>query len=171
MSKLEAIEKASIDELRSLQLTRLKWSIGHTYENVAPYRAKCEKVGVNPADLNILEDLARFPFTVKDDLRQSYPFGMFAVPQKEVVRIHASSGTTGKPTVVGYTRNDIDMWATVVARSISLRVYPTLFSVSAAFLVTIVVSMTDRSDRASIDRAGYGEQLVRSEIGEQTGSD
>ena len=86
MSKLEAIEKASIDELRSLQLTRLKWSIGHTYENVAPYRAKCEKVGVNPADLNILEDLARFPFTVKDDLRQSYPFGMFAVPQKEVVR-------------------------------------------------------------------------------------
>jgi phenylacetate-CoA ligase len=115
---MEPIEKASIDELQNLQLTRLKWSIGHTYENVAPYRAKCEKAGVIPADLNILEDLALFPFTVKDDLRQSYPFGMFAVPQKEVVRIHASSGTTGKPTVVGYTRNDIDMWATVVARSI-----------------------------------------------------
>jgi len=116
--ELEPIEKASIDELQDLQLTRLKWSIGHTYENVTPYRAKCEKAGVIPADLNILEDLAQFPFTVKDDLRQSYPFGMFAVPQKEVVRIHASSGTTGKPTVVGYTRNDIDMWATVVARSI-----------------------------------------------------
>jgi phenylacetate-CoA ligase len=115
---LEPIEKASVDELQDLQLTRLKWSIGHTYENVTPYRAKCEKAGVIPADLNILEDLARFPFTVKDDLRQSYPFGMFAVPQREVVRIHASSGTTGKPTVVGYTRNDIEMWATVVARSI-----------------------------------------------------
>jgi phenylacetate-CoA ligase len=116
--ELEPIEKASIDELQDLQLTRLKWSIGHTYENVTPYRAKCEKAGVIPADLNVLEDLAQFPFTIKDDLRQSYPFGMFAVPQKEVVRIHASSGTTGKPTVVGYTRNDIDMWATVVARSI-----------------------------------------------------
>ncbi len=116
--ELEPIEKASIDELQDLQLTRMKWSIGHAYENVTPYRAKCEKAGVIPADLNILEDLAQFPFTIKDDLRQSYPFGMFAVPQKEVVRIHASSGTTGKPTVVGYTRNDIDMWATVVARSI-----------------------------------------------------
>jgi phenylacetate-CoA ligase len=115
---MEPIEKASVDELQDLQLTRLKWSIGHTYENVAPYRAKCEKVGVIPADLHILEDLARFPFTVKDDLRQSYPFGMFAVPQREVVRIHASSGTTGKPTVVGYTKNDIDMWADVMARSI-----------------------------------------------------
>jgi len=115
---MEPIEKASIDELQDLQLTRLKWSIGHTYENVTPYRAKCEKAGVIPADLNILEDLAQFPFTVKDDLRQSYPFGMLAVPQKNIVRIHASSGTTGKPTVVGYTRNDIDMWATVVARSI-----------------------------------------------------
>ncbi len=116
--KLEPIEKASIDELRDLQLARLKWSIGHTYENVAPYRAKCEKIGVTAADLKSLEDLSLFPFTVKDDLRQSYPFGMFAVPQQEVVRIHASSGTTGKPTVVGYTQNDIDMWATVVARSI-----------------------------------------------------
>lgn len=115
---MEPIEKASIDELRSLQLERLQWTLEHTYKNVAPYRAKCDAAGVRPADLKSLEDLALFPFTVKDDLRQSYPFGMFAVPQKEVVRIHASSGTTGKPTVVGYTRNDIDMWATVVARSI-----------------------------------------------------
>ena len=116
--ELEPIEKASIDELRSLQLERLQWTLEHTYKNVAPYRAKCNAAGVRPADLKSLEDLALFPFTVKDDLRQSYPFGMFAVPQKEVVRIHASSGTTGKPTVVGYTRNDIDMWATVGARSI-----------------------------------------------------
>ena len=115
---LEPIEKSSVDELRSLQLERLKWSIGHTYENVAPYRVKCDAAGVMPADLNSLEDLSKFPFTVKDDLRQAYPFGMFAVPQREVVRVHASSGTTGKPTVVGYTQNDIDTWATVVARSI-----------------------------------------------------
>ena len=115
---LEPIEKSSVDELRSLQLERLKWSIGHTYENVAPYRVKCDAAGVTPADLNSLEDLSKFPFTVKDDLRQAYPFGMFAVPQREVVRVHASSGTTGKPTVVGYTQNDIDTWATVVARSI-----------------------------------------------------
>jgi len=116
--QLEPIEKASIDELRSLQLERLRWTLEHTYKNVAPFHAKCDATGVAPGDLKSLEDLALFPFTVKDDLRQSYPFGMFAVPQKEVVRIHASSGTTGKPTVVGYTRNDIDMWATVVARSI-----------------------------------------------------
>ncbi len=116
--ELEPIEKASVDELRDLQLKRLRWSIGHTYNNVAPYRAKCEKANVSPADLKSLDDLARFPFTVKDDLRQAYPFGMFAVPQRDVVRIHASSGTTGKPTVVGYTLNDIDTWATVVARSI-----------------------------------------------------
>lgn len=109
---------ASIDELRSMQLARLKWSIGHAYDNVAPYRVKCDAAGVTPADLNSLEDLSKFPFTVKDDLRQAYPFGMFAVPQREVVRVHASSGTTGKPTVVGYTQNDIDTWATVVARSI-----------------------------------------------------
>ncbi|MBJ89597.1 MAG: phenylacetate--CoA ligase [Woeseia sp.] len=115
---LEPIETASIDELRSLQLTRLKWSIQHTFDNVAPYRAKCQEVGVIPSDIVSLESLAMFPFTVKDDLRQAYPFGMFAVPQREIVRLHASSGTTGKPTVVGYTKNDIDMWATVVARSI-----------------------------------------------------
>lgn len=115
---LEPIETASVDELRALQLERLQWSIAHTYDNVLPYRAKCEALGVAPTDIRALEDLSKFPFTTKDDLRQAYPFGMFAVPQSEVVRIHASSGTTGKPTVVGYTRNDIDMWATVVARSI-----------------------------------------------------
>ena len=115
---MESIEKASIDELKSLQLQRLQWTLEHTYQNVKPYRAKCEAAGVMPGDLKSLEDLSLFPFTVKDDLRRSYPFGMFAVPQRQVIRIHASSGTTGKPTVVGYTRNDIDMWATVVARSI-----------------------------------------------------
>ena len=116
--ELEPIETASVDELRALQLERLSWSVAHAYANVAPYRAKCEAAGVSPDDLEQLEDLAKFPFTVKEDLRQAYPFGMFAVPRKDVVRIHASSGTTGKPTVVGYTRKDIDMWATVVARSI-----------------------------------------------------
>jgi len=117
-SDLEPIETASVDELRNLQLERLKWSVAHAYANQAPYRAKCEQAGVVPQDLKSLEDLARYPFTVKDDLREAYPFGMLAVPQRDVVRIHASSGTTGKPTVVGYTKNDIDMWATVVARSI-----------------------------------------------------
>lgn len=116
--QLEPIETASVDELRGLQLERLKWSVRHAYDNVEPYRRKCQSADVSPHDLHSLEDLAKFPFTLKDDLRQAYPFGMFAVPQKDVVRIHASSGTTGKPTVVGYTRNDIDMWATVVARSI-----------------------------------------------------
>jgi len=117
-NELDPIETASIDELRSLQLERLQWTLQHTYKNVAPYRDKCDKAGVAPADLKSLEDLSLFPFTLKDDLRQSYPFGMFAVPQEDVVRIHASSGTTGKPTVVGYTKNDVDMWADVVARSI-----------------------------------------------------
>lgn len=115
---LEPIETASVDELRSLQLERMQWSIGHAYRHSVPYRAKCEAAGVAPADLKSLDDLKLFPFTVKEDLRKSYPFGMFAVPQRQIVRIHASSGTTGKPTVVGYTKNDIDTWATVVARSI-----------------------------------------------------
>ncbi len=115
---LEPIETASTDELRSLQLERLRSTLRHTHENVAPYREKCEASGVSPDDLKTLDDLSMFPFTVKDDLRQHYPFGMFAVPQEQVVRVHASSGTTGKPTVVGYTRNDIDMWADVCARSI-----------------------------------------------------
>ncbi|MEM7502798.1 MAG: phenylacetate--CoA ligase PaaK [Pseudomonadota bacterium] len=117
-NSLEPVETCSVDELRALQLERLKWSVGHAFENVAAYRQKCEAAGVSPSDLHSLEDLSKFPFTVKDDLRQSYPFGMFAVPMDDVVRVHASSGTTGKPTVVGYTKNDIDTWATVVARSI-----------------------------------------------------
>jgi len=116
--ELEAIERASADELRALQLQRLQWSVRHAYYNVAPYRAKCERAGVHPGDLKSHADLARFPFTVKDDLRQNYPFGMFAVPREQVVRVHASSGTTGKPTVVGYTQRDIDTWAGLMARSI-----------------------------------------------------
>ena len=115
---LDPIETASVDELRSVQLERLKSTLRHTYENVPSFRAKCDDKGVAPEDLQSLSDLGRFPFTVKDDLRQSYPFGMFAVPQEQVVRIHASSGTTGKPTVVGYTQADIDTWADVCARSI-----------------------------------------------------
>ncbi len=116
--QLEAIEKASVDELRGLQLERLKWSLSHAYNNVAFYKKQFDENNIHPSDLKSLDDLSKFPFTVKDDLRDNYPFGMFAVPREQVVRIHASSGTTGKPTVVGYTRNDVDTWATVVARSI-----------------------------------------------------
>jgi phenylacetate-CoA ligase len=115
---LEPIERCSRDELRALQLQRLKWSLQHAYDNVAHYRRKFEAHGVHPGDLRSLEDLVRFPFTTKQDLRESYPFGMFAVPRDKVVRIHASSGTTGKPTVVGYTRKDIDTWSDLMARSI-----------------------------------------------------
>jgi len=117
-AQLEPIEKAGLDELRALQLERLKWSLSHAYENVAHYRKCFDEQGVHPDDLHCLADLAKFPFTLKSDLRDNYPFGLFAVPREQVVRVHASSGTTGKPTVVGYTRNDIDMWATVMARSI-----------------------------------------------------
>jgi phenylacetate-CoA ligase len=115
---LEAIETASRDELQSLQLQRLKWTLRHAYDNVAHYRAAFDAAGVRPDDLRTLGDLAKFPFTVKTDLRDHYPFGMFAVPREQVVRVHASSGTTGRPTVVGYTAKDIDTWATVMARSI-----------------------------------------------------
>ena len=115
---LEPIEKASIDELRALQLQRMKWSLAHAYAHSPVYKAKFDAAGVHPDDLRTLADLAKFPFTTKHDLRDNYPFGMFAVPRDRVVRIHASSGTTGKPTVVGYTRKDIDTWADVVARSI-----------------------------------------------------
>ena len=118
MNAHEPIEHASIDELRSLQLARLKWSLQHTYQNVRGYRTKCERLSVHPQDLQSLADLARFPFTTKQDLRDAYPFDAFAVPREQVVRIHASSGTTGKPTVVGYTSKDIDTWANLVARSI-----------------------------------------------------
>ena len=115
---LEPIETVSIDELRALQLERLQWSVRHAYDNVSHHRKAFEAAGVHPDDLKELTDLARLPFTSKADLRDNYPFGMFAVPRTEIVRVHASSGTTGKPTVVGYTRDDLDMWATVMARSI-----------------------------------------------------
>ncbi len=117
-SQLEPIERASEDELRSLQLTRLKQALARVYANVAPYREKCERAGVHPQDLRTLADLRHFPFTVKDDLRAHYPFGLLAVPREQVLRVHASSGTTGKPTVVAYTRGDIETWAALVARSI-----------------------------------------------------
>lgn len=114
----DPIETASTDELRSLQLERLQQTLHRTYANVAPFRSKCDDHGVRPEDLKSLEDLRKFPFTTKQDLRDAYPFGLFAVPERDVVRVHASSGTTGKPTVVGYTRADIDMWADVCARSL-----------------------------------------------------
>ncbi len=105
-------------ELRAHQLERLRWTLQHSYDNVPVYRQKFDALGVHPGDLKSLEDLAKFPFTGKSDLRDNYPFGLFAVPMERVSRIHASSGTTGQPTVVGYTANDIDTWANLVARSI-----------------------------------------------------
>jgi len=114
----EAIERASLDELRGLQVERLRWTLHHAYERVPHYRKAFDTAGAHPADFRNLEDLARFPFLTKQDFRANYPFGLFAVPREEVVRIHASSGTTGKPTVVGYTRRDIDTWSSVVTRSI-----------------------------------------------------
>ena len=115
---LEPIEKAPREELARLQLERLQWSLKHAYENVPHYRRKFDATGVKPADCKRLVDLERFPFTTKADLRESYPYGMFAVPMDRIVRIHASSGTTGKPTVVGYTARDIDTWTHLMARSI-----------------------------------------------------
>jgi len=115
---LEPIETASRDELAALQLQRLRWSLQHAYDHVPHYRKAFDAKGVHPSDCQSLADLAKFPFTSKHDLRENYPFGMFAVPREQVVRVHASSGTTGKPTVVGYTRKDIDTWADLVARSI-----------------------------------------------------
>jgi len=115
---LEPIERASRDELQALQLQRLQWTLQHAYDNVPHYRTAFDAAGVHPGDLKTLADLAKFPFTEKKALRDNYPFGMFAVPREQVVRVHASSGTTGKPTVVGYTQNDIDTWANIVARSI-----------------------------------------------------
>jgi phenylacetate-CoA ligase len=116
--ELEPIETASVDELRALQLERLRWSLRHAYDNVPYYRKMFDVAAVHPDDLKDLSDLAKFPFTSKASLRDNYPFGMFAVPREQVVRVHASSGTTGRPTVVGYTVRDIDTWANVVARSI-----------------------------------------------------
>ncbi|MEF7613858.1 phenylacetate--CoA ligase PaaK [Aquincola sp. MAHUQ-54] len=115
---LEPIETASRDELQALQLQRLKATLQHAYDNVPHYRQAFDAKGVHPSDCQSLADLAKFPFTTKADLRDNYPFGLFAVPRSEVVRVHASSGTTGKPTVVGYTKKDIDTWADLVARSI-----------------------------------------------------
>ena len=115
---LDPIEKASIDELRALQLKRLQATLQHAYANSPAYRAKFDAAGVHPDGCKSLQDLAKFPFTTKSDLRDNYPFGMLAVPRAQCVRIHASSGTTGKPTVVAYTQNDVDMWADMVARSI-----------------------------------------------------
>ena len=117
-STLDPIEIASRDEIEALQLERLRWSLNHAYANVPFYKDSFDAAGVHPDDLTSLSDLAKFPFTVKTDLRANYPFGMFAVPQDQVARIHASSGTTGQPTVVGYTQNDLDNWAAVVARSL-----------------------------------------------------
>ena len=115
---LEPIEIASRDEIAALQLERMKWSLRHAYDNVPFYRKSFDDAGVHPDDLKTLSDLAKFPFTLKQDLRDNYPFGMFAVPREQINRLHASSGTTGQPTVVGYTKRDIDTWATVVARSL-----------------------------------------------------
>ncbi|WAC67139.1 phenylacetate--CoA ligase [Agrococcus sp. SL85] len=115
---LDLAERLTLDELRALQLERLQASVRHAYEHVPVYRQKLDQAGVHPDDIRSLDDLRRIPFTTKEDLRQSYPFGMFAVPMDEVARIHASSGTTGRPTVVGYTSGDLDRWADVVARSL-----------------------------------------------------
>jgi len=118
MAGLDRMETASRDEISGLQQQRLAWTLRHAYDNVAHYRAAFDAAGVHPDDFRSLDDLAKFPFTTKQDLRANYPFGMFAVPREQIVRIHASSGTTGKPTVVGYTARDIETWSQVVARSI-----------------------------------------------------
>ena len=118
VGKLDRMETASVDELRHEQLQRLRWSVWHAYTNVPHYRNAFDAIGLKPMDINSLEDIARIPFTGKEDLRNNYPFKMFAVPMRKVVRVHASSGTTGKPTVVGYTQSDIETWADIVARSI-----------------------------------------------------
>ena len=113
---LEPIEIASIDEIKALQLNRLKWSIDHAYKNVAFYKKKQDEIGIHPSDLKYLEDIKLFPFTTKEDLRKNYPFNMFANKLKDIARIHASSGTTGKPTVVAYTKNDLEMWEHLIER-------------------------------------------------------
>ena len=118
---LEPIERASADELRALQLERLRWSLRHAYASVPHYRAAFDAAGVHPDDCKDLADLAKYPLTSKADLRENYPFGMFAVPREQVIRVHASSGTTGRATVVGYTRDDLEVWATVMARSTARR--------------------------------------------------
>src|SRR2546430_12351670 len=116
-AELDEAERASRDEMAALQTKRLAWALAHAYDNVAHYKKAFDTAGVHPSDFKQLSDLARFPFTVKTDLRDNYPFNMFAVPREKLVRIHASSGTTGKPIVVGYTKADIDVWSDVMARS------------------------------------------------------
>jgi len=118
LTPLDAIERASVDELQALQLQRMQWSLRHCYENIAFYKKRFDDAGVHPDDLKMPADLAKFPFTTKQDLRDAYPYQMFAAPLDDIVRVHASSGTTGKPTIVGYTRQDIDDWAHCMARSI-----------------------------------------------------
>ena len=117
-AELDEAERASRDEIMALQTKRLAWSLRHAYDNVAHYKKAFDAAGVHPSDFRQLPDLAKFPFTAKTDLRDNYPFNMFAVPREKLVRVHASSGTTGKPIVVGYTQGDIDIWADVMARSI-----------------------------------------------------
>src|SRR5215475_7956949 len=114
--ELDDAERASRDEIMALQKKRLAWSLKHAYDNVAHYKKAFDAAGVHPLDFKELSDLAKFPSTVKTDLRDNYPFGMFAVPRENLVRVHASSGTTGKPTVVGYTKGDIDRWTDLMAR-------------------------------------------------------
>jgi phenylacetate-CoA ligase len=114
--ELESIEIASLDEIRDLQLRRLKWSVSHAYDNIEFYKRKYDHLGVHPNDLKQLSDISLFPFTTKEDLRNNYPFDMFAVDLKDIARVHASSGTTGKPTVVGYTKNDLEMWEHLIQR-------------------------------------------------------
>ena len=116
---LEPIELASRDEITALQVERLGWSLRHAYDNVPAYKQKFDAAGVHPKNFRRMEDLKHFPFTTKEDLRANYPFGMFAVPRSEILRIHASSGTTGKPTVVGYTKGDLDIWSDLMARSLA----------------------------------------------------
>src|SRR6187399_2992935 len=117
-AEMDEAERASRDEMAALQTRRLAWTLAHAYDNVAHYKKAFDTAGVHPSDFRQLSDLAKFPFTVKTDLRDNYPFNMFAVPREKLVRVHASSGTTGKPIVVGYTRADIDVWSDVMARSI-----------------------------------------------------
>lgn len=116
--RLDPLETASIDQLRATQLERLQWSVQHAYDNVPMYKQRFDEKGVHPSDIKSLSDIAKLPFTYKNDLRDNYPYGMFATPMDQIVRLHASSGTTGQPTVVGYTQNDIDTWAELMARSI-----------------------------------------------------
>lgn len=117
---LDEGERSSLDELRALQRKRLAWTLRYTYQNVADFKERCDRIGVHPSDFRELSDLSKFPFTVKSNLRDNYPFGLFAVPRERLIRVHASSGTTGKPTVVGYTEADISTWADLMARSMRM---------------------------------------------------